>query len=438
MESKPLKIALATTLFIASAFLAGRFFPLTATLLSLGLLSAAVAFVTMTRVRDFVNQQFPFLTNHPNFRLVSCCIAVYCGLLLYFSVPRTPSAPVPVAAAANGNEISTLLEEAEVSLAIGDLDRTADMARRLEIIGNGVRPEVLASLRARLSAAVQMKEAKQANDRVLRLTIDANQELASGRYANVEQFIREALSVPKASELGDVSKLANKLLKAKVAAAYNHLDGDNYGAAVKVLREAESLPGVTDLSPLNGGSLRLANAWVAKKVAKAKEFAEAYAWEDAERELSNALSTDNATELADARALLAVVRKERARSTAQRPGNEPIQKRGLEFVKSRMATDGNILEFYVSPEELDLESLKQICRLKRDGTKAACFYSLVVVDVEGNAKFPNSPFTERVIDDARLRNSLRAIYQYNRSTDYGELQYYEPGDSISPLKRLRI
>lgn len=355
-HSKLIRVTLALIGIVLSAFLMAKVLPWIMLLVSFGLVGVGLAFLFVPPVRMKVQEQFPVLVTHPKSKFITGGVVGYCVLLFCFSVS---------AIRANGRiqahdrQVATLIRDAEFSLELGRIDEANDITRRLDTDRSVSDPSRVKALKSQVDAAIKTRDVKRANERVLQIVRAADQHLQAKQFGEVEKALNEAFGQKLASdmepaqrlsnslvaarvatatvafdnnrfdetertlretfgtqgatELRAAQQLANKLLDVKVSSAKKLIEANDLNGARKLALEGERLPGVTEKHGLTELLTQIANLGVAARVAIASEHIQAERFDDAERELKAAISEKNATELTEARTLLAKVASERER-----------------------------------------------------------------------------------------------------------------------------
>lgn len=97
-----------------------------------------------------------------------------------------------------------------------------------------------------------------------------------------------------------------------------------------------------------------------------------------------------------------------------------------EFINTKTeTTDGNKIDLYVYSGNLNLDTLKTLCKENKQKFTSGKFYYLVVFDSKENAVFPKDPFTAEYGMEETPQKHIRAIYTYNRINGYSKLDYYD-------------
>lgn len=408
---------------VISAFVIGKFFPVTSLLLSASLLVGGITYIASSDVRTYLRTYFPDLIHNHKSRKMAGGFLAYSVLLLCCSIAAMSPSRSTVRSAAPKSQFR--VNDAEIALSLGEIDRALEITRELEADPTNKNPQAVADIRSKAEAALRAKATRSANDRVLRLAIDGTQDLIAKRYAKVEYALREALSVQGATELGDVYKLASGLRRARIAAAEEQAAAGDFATASALLSQAEAVPGAAETGELAEARVKLANTMSLKRLASAKKYADDQQWELAEGELKEALAIKNATDLTDARALLTKVQADRLAAAQAAMEKDLGVANPFEFVRSRMDDEGSILELYVLSGEMSVEGLKAFCKRKRQGSRTRHSYYLVLMDDAETAKFPTGAFRERFRGDMEQRRHIRAIYEFNRLTGQSIVEYFD-------------
>lgn len=98
------------------------------------------------------------------------------------------------------------------------------------------------------------------------------------------------------------------------------------------------------------------------------------------------------------------------------------------YIQSKSETAGsneNYMDLYEWSGEMNLDTLRMLCREKKEWFAEGSFYFLAVFDSSANAAFPTQPFTAQYGTDEEALRHIRAFYTYNRMNGYSKLDYYE-------------
>jgi len=438
---QPTRFVVIVAASIISALVLAAAYPVMSLLAGLAIAFASVIFLVSRDVRAFLGNHAAFIVRHPKFGQRMACAAAYGILLLCASIsrllPSSQNRPA-VQSSSNSSDPAALIRKGDLAFDIGDLEEATQLVRRLEGDPTALNRDDFKRLQQKLRQASLEKETRRANDRVLRLMIDANQDFLAKRFQKVDSALRAAFAVAGATDLKEATALANRLFVARVAAAEERLNAGDLAAVEGLIKEADGIPNIREKQAIADLQLKLVNARVLERAALAQKRAEENQWPESEAELNAAIALKNASDLADPGNVHAKAEAERLSESNGTAAQKPGLASQFVFVKSRMDEEGNILEVYAVEGSLNVENLKSLCQQKQHRTKAKSAYFLVLFDDPVNAAFPSTQFRDRFGTDDSARRHIRAIYEFNRANGYSELEYYDTNVVDGRLRREHI
>lgn len=398
-QSKLVPIAIKVIGVIGSAFLIAKLLPWTMLLVSLVLCAAGLSFLVIPSVRLAAQQRLPALVEHPKAKLVVGRVAAYSVLVFLCSVWVIRE---NWRIQAHDEHVARMIHDAESSLSFGRLDDANEVTKRLEVDREVSDPAQVKNLRTKIDAALKARSVKRANERVIQIANAAQEHLLARRFGEVEKALGEAFDQKLATDLEPAKRLANSLVDAKTAKATEAFDKQAFDESERTMREvfatqgatelrgaeqlaskildvkvssakkllaennldkarliaaeAQTLPGVIDTRSLKELFTQIANLDVAARVTTARGHIDAERFDDAERILNAALSIKNATELADANALLRKLASERERVANARVAKMVAQARYLSPEEA-----GKLLNAALkTPNATELDDAKQL------------------------------------------------------------------------------
>lgn len=440
VKDKAIRGAMAFAGIVLSAYVSATLLPWIMLVAGGCIAALAIALLVVPVVRTAAQGYFPAMTAHRQYNIALAGAVGFCLLLSLFSISTIRG---------NGHRrvlgeaASHLTSKAESAMKFGELDQAAEMIHQLESNRNVVDPQRVRDLRRQVDLALKARDTKRANERVLQLVIAATQDLLAQRFSSVESKLIEIFKVQGATEFGEAPRLANRLLEEQVKVAQTLMESGDLEGAETLARSVENLPGVTDKRCLVSLHTQIINRRVASKVTAAKRLIQEKQWVEAERVLNDAIATKVATNLDEAHSLLRIVKSEReGLVNAVGAALESIPNRGqaasFPFIKSRFEPEGNIMELYAVSGTIDENDLKAFCMRKQLRSKAKGHYYIVIFDDVRFAHFPSRSFSLRFDGDESHLTHIRAIYEYNRLSGSGELEFYERNAWEGQPKRLKL